>query len=752
METTTAPPESALPEPIRVTTPPGIGAAVRRWLRVRWAAACCAALLLLMAATMLSLLPRKTITVDEFVHIPAGYVGLTRGDFRPNNEHPPLAKLWAALPLLALGATESPDLPAENPGQRTITTARYFWEDNAARFAAITFWARVPLIALTLALGATVFIAARRACGPRAAVLAVALFSLEPTVLAHGRIVHTDIAAALAYLATWLVLYRYLGRPTWRRAALLGLALGAAFATKYSLLILGPVVALALLALCLLAPRWGRQRRAILGHAALVALVTLVALNATYGFRHQPLDAIDLAWLREEFPASAGRLQALFTALSPLIPPYYLIGVATVLGHNDGGHQAALLGDYSPTGWWYYFPVAFAFKTALPFLLLTLGALGWAGRRVLTRRDWRLLAVLGPAALYAALAMASRLNIGIRHLLPAFPFLFILGGAALDRLLAWASPATAAAPTRGQSRRPRRPRFSPALARLRRPLGIALVALTLGWMGLEAARTYPNYLVYMNQLARGPGWRYLSDSNVEWGDDTEALAAYLHAQGEVAVRAAVAGSRDSLAFFNVEYRDYFDARAASEPTRYLAIGASFLNGSTVPPIRGEVRPDYFATYRYRAPVVVFGKSIYLYAYPDPVPPLAAPLPLTAYRATLAAPRPPTILRPGETAAVWVQVRNDGDRVWPPSDRGEVAYQVRLGDRWFDATGTTLVRDDARTPLFQALSPGERTDLRLTITAPAQPGNYFLDIDLVQEGIAWFGGQGGASIRVPVRVK
>ena len=78
--------------------------------------------------------------------------------------------------------------------------------------------------------------------------------------------------------------------------------------------------------------------------------------------------------------------------------------------------------------------------------------------------------------------------------------------------------------------------------------------------------------------------------------------------------------------------------------------------------------------------------------------------------------------------------------------------MRLGDRWFDATGATLVRDDARTPLFQALSPGERTDLRLQVTAPAQPGNYFLEIDLVQEGIAWFGSQGSAPIRVPVRVK
>ncbi len=737
---------STLPETIRVASPPGIGAVARRWLRVRWAEACCAVLLLVMAGTMLSLLPRKTITVDEFVHIPAGYAGLTGADFRPNNEHPPLAKLWAALPLLALGTTEPPALPAEDPGQRTITTARYFWEENAARFAAITFWARVPMIALTLALGATIFAATRHAFGPRAAVFAVALFSLEPTVLAHGRIVHTDIAAALAYLATWLALYRYLGRPTWRHAAFLGVALGAAFATKYSLLVLGPIVALAVLAFVLLAPRRGQRRGTILGHAVLVTAVTLLVINACYGFQRQPLDPLDLAWLRTEFPANAARLQALFNALAPVVPPYYLIGVSTVLGHNDTGHQAALLGDYSQNGWWYYFPVAFALKTALLFLILTVGAIGWAGWRVLARRDWRLLALLGPAALYAALAMLSRLNIGIRHFLPVFPFLFILGGVALDRLRVWAL----AAGTR--SRGQRRPRPLPALARVRRPLGIALVALTLGWMATESARAYPDYLVYLNQLARGPGWAYLSDSNVEWGDDTEALATYLRAQGEVSVRAAVAGSRDSLAYFNVEYLDYFAPATANESSRYLAIGASFLNGSTVPLIGGEARPDYFATFRYRVPVAVFGKSIYLYRFPEPVPPLTAPLPPTAYRATLGVSRPPTTLQPGEQVAIWVQVRNDGEQVWPASDRGEIRFQVRLGDRWFSAARETLVRDDARTPLFQALSPGERTDLRLHVTAPAQPGNYLLEIDLVQEGVTWFGSQGSAPIRVPVRVK
>ena len=732
-------------------------AALRR-LRARWAEACCALALVVMAVNLLAILPQKTITVDEFVHIPAGYAGISRGDFRPNNEHPPLAKLWAAVPLLALGTHTPPDLPAESSAQRTMNTARYFWEENAADFAAITFWARVPMIALTLVLGTLIFFVTRRAFGPRAAALAITLFSLEPTVLAHGRIVHTDIAAALAYLAAWIALYAYLGRPTPPRAALLGLIVGAACATKYSLVILGPVVALALLGLLAVAPRRGLTRRAPFAHAALVALVALVAVNTAYGFRHQPIESSDLAAIRDERPAQADAIIAAFDTLAPAIPPYYLHGVYTVFGHNASGHQAALLGEYSLTGWWYYFPVAFALKTTLPFLLITIAALAWAVWRIATRRDRRLVALVLPLALYGALAMSSQLNIGIRHLLPIYPFLFILAAAALDHLLSFSSGTSAVMVARtptltrswqGRRRAATRPRalsrFVPLAPRL-------LLAATLAWIAVEAARAHPDYLVYVNQLARGPAWQYLSDSNVEWGDDTAALAAYLHAQGEMGIRAALAGSRDTLGLFDIEYHDYFDAPAPGTPTRYLAIGASFLNGSTVPVVRDEWRPDYFATFRYRQPVAVFGRAIYLYPYPIAESPLVAPLPPSAYRATLGVTRPPTALRPGQRATVWVQVRNDSDVTWPPSDLGEPRHQIRLGNRWFDASGATLVLDDARAPLYHALYPGERTDLRLTITAPPRPGDYLLVIDLAQEGIAWFGGERTMPIRVPVRVR
>jgi hypothetical protein len=123
----------------------------------------------------------------------------------------------------------------------------------------------------------------------------------------------------------------------------------------------------------------------------------------------------------------------------------------------------------------------------------------------------------------------------------------------------------------------------------------------------------------MNQLARAhPRWQYLSDSNVEWGDDVNALAAYLRARGETRVRAALSGGWGTLRFFGIEYVDMIVLPDAKLPeTRYVALGAGFLNGSTIPGgVAGrmtvEERTNFFARYRTRRPVAVFGNSIYLY--------------------------------------------------------------------------------------------------------------------------------------------
>ena len=153
---------------------------------------------------------------------------------------------------------------------------------------------------------------------------------------------------------------------------------------------------------------------------------------------------------------------------------------------------------------------------------------------------------------------------------------------------------------------------------------IAAIAL-MCWIGIEAVRAFPNHMSYMNQLAsRHPHWWYLSDSNVEWGDDIPALAAYLRARGETRVRANFLGDYIVLHHYGVEPLIMANERGEEpEQTRYAAIGASYLNGSTVLEMMIEGRPateservNFFDNYRHRTPEAVFGGSIYLFREDD----------------------------------------------------------------------------------------------------------------------------------------
>jgi 4-amino-4-deoxy-L-arabinose transferase-like glycosyltransferase len=568
----------------------------------RRAVVLCALLLALMAAQMLSVIARKSITVDEWVMIPAGFYHLTTGNYQPVNEHPPFAKVIAAAPLVLTGAQAPPIDSAPHDYEYFLGKFQDFWHENAARFDYLTFWARVPAILVTVLLGALVFVFARKHWGARAALFAVALFSLEPTVLAHGRVVQTDIPSALALLLFSFAFYEYLKAPSARRAVYVGLAAGFAAVTKFSMIALAPVLGVALVALFALAPRRGLRRKAVAGQALALAFAAVLAVNAAYFFQHRQPEPLDDALARTVVPTHVSDgllrapLEAGYYALQVVFPADFVSGIGWQLGHAHNGHPAGLLGQYSQHGWRYYFPVAFALKTPLPILLLSLAALAWAllGLRRKAEGRVRVLVLILPLALFTGLLVMSTINIGVRYYLPAYPFFFILAGAMLDDLLR---------------------RNAKRLA-----LASALVAVLFCWSALEAVRAYPDHMTYMNQLAsRAPHWWYLSDSNVEWGDDVRDLALYLRARGERRVGAAILCG-PVLGIYGIEGADIFVPPGEKpEEVRYMAVGASDLNGSTVPggwdngvELTEEQRVNYFDQFRRRTPEKVFGGSIYLY--------------------------------------------------------------------------------------------------------------------------------------------
>jgi hypothetical protein len=563
------------------------------FVRAHAAAVSAGVLLAIMAAQMFVVVWRKSITIDEIVMIPSAYYHLAARNPQLVNEHPPLAKIFAGAPLLFVQPEEiKPDQITEVEGSAGAKWQyqERFWENNVDRFQTLSFWPRLGMIVLTIGLGIVIFLFARDLFGDRVAVIATALFALEPTVLAHGRVVQTDIPAAFGYLLFFFALYHYNHEATARRAAWLGLATAIAILAKFSMLLVGPVLFVFFIWRWWIANKQGR--RALWRHAMVLIVAMLIVINTAYLFQRPGLSAADIDWIREPKANYPNVILAIVKFFDIFLPKDFVLGILFQLRHNTYGHAAGFLGMYGQTGWWYYFPVAFALKTTLPFLILSLASLGWAIYELAKKRDRRLVWLLIPFAIYTVFVLFSNIDIGVRYYLPAYPFLFILGAALLDRLF--------------RSKSARR-------------AGAVIALVLVAWIGIEAVRAFPNHLSYMNQLAsRAPHWWYLSDSNVEWGDDLRALADYLHAHGETRVTDATLGGWFILHFYGIDRVEAL-LPPPKDPPRYIAIGGSYLNGSVIPsglgdwhPATDEERVNFFAAYRNRIPEAIIGGSIYVY--------------------------------------------------------------------------------------------------------------------------------------------
>ena len=488
--------------------------------------------ILVYASLAVSSMRTTSAVYDETAHLPAGYSYLTLRDFRMNSEHPPLVKELAALPLLFMDVRMRTATPAWTLGQEWEFGHRflYQWNDGDR----LLFWGRLPVVALGCALGLAVFLWTCRHFGVRAGAIAFVLCLLSPDVLAHGQIVTTDLAVALFLFLSVIAFQAVTQRVTATGVLLAGLATGAALASKFSALVLVPIlVALAVvvavssrpltLAYFRAAPRpvVGTGRRLAVLALVLFAIgaIALTFVWATYAFHPRLANdaeaAANVSWSRLERPGAASAVLRAVRAAG-LLPDAYVYGLATVL-HDTEGRPAFLFGRISEKGFWYYFPATFLLKT--PVALLALLALPLFAPRDEDegRRRLRLFLWL-PVALYVGATLTRHMNIGHRHLLPIYPFLFVAAGSA-----------AAAAVAIGRRRR-------------------ALVAALMAWYAVSVLYVHPRYLGYFNELAGGPsrGWRYLVDSNVDWGQDLKALKAWTDAHDVKHLKLSYFGSADPV--------------------------------------------------------------------------------------------------------------------------------------------------------------------------------------------------------------
>jgi 4-amino-4-deoxy-L-arabinose transferase-like glycosyltransferase len=459
---------------------------------------------------------RTSATSDEPVHILGGYRYWECGEFVVNPQHPPLLKLLAAAPLRSRHLIE-PDWPCgtRNPSWQEVEYA-------AARFVAqngtdsILIPTRIAAALMSLLLAALVCLMAWEMFGRAEALVALAILVFEPTVIAHGSLVTTDMALTATTVLAVYALYRYGERPSVLRILAAGFAVGLMLGSKHSGMLVLPILLVLMLVDFVLGRRCKPEAATSVGRDVLrvglayvvVLLGALTIVWSVHGFRYYALPGAT----REVLPfselfnpsgkdvvrsASAKLVELVYHA--HIFPESYIFGLAYRIPTSM--LPMYLFGKVYPTGRWFYFPVAFAIKSSLALLILL--PLSLLTRGLYRTHPREMLFLLLPSLAYFAMSMASGFNIGVRHLLPAYAFFIVVAAAGA----CW-------------------------WGRRHRAVFYALVWL-LVFHAIAAARTAPSYIAFANDLWGGTRntYRLLNDSNVEWGQNLKLVEAYLQDNG-----------------------------------------------------------------------------------------------------------------------------------------------------------------------------------------------------------------------------
>lgn len=487
-------------------------------------------LLDVLAVQLLLSAQRNSLTWDEGHHLYSGYLSWKAGDFGINPEVPPYAKMIDAAPILPMRLFVPP-LQGRFFKDEAFFRGRDFMFRNDTD--AVLLRARLAASLFSFALALLIFSAARRMFSNAAALIALALFVFDPNFLAHGALVTTDVPSAFALFATVYAFYRWRMAPTRKRLVLVGLCVGVALVTKFAGILAAPILLLLagfeLAFPALLSPyrdlildrRDVLFRRFALG-LPIIALIAWAMIWATYGFRFAARPrglVLHPAFADYVHQLSSPRSIGILSWLDHhyLFPESWLYGLADTKITADA-YTSYFCGHVYQHGHLLYFPTCFAIKSTLPFLILLVLALILIALHWLTGRREILYLVL-PPAVYFLVAMTSNMNIGARHLLPIYPFLYALAAGAAAKLLL-----------------------------IDRRWLVAVIAL-VAWQAADAFTIYPAYMAFGNGLWGGPAQvhLYLSDANVDWGQQLNDVRTYLASRGITAPGWNAAGKVSTVA-------------------------------------------------------------------------------------------------------------------------------------------------------------------------------------------------------------
>lgn len=436
-------------------------------------------------------------TFDEVAHIGAGYSYLTEKDSRLNPEHPPLIKDLSALPLLFFNLNFSVDQPfwtLKNVNDRQWLAGNSLLYESGNDADKILFWSRLSIMILTIIFGWVLFWWTRKNYGAPPAFLTLLLFVLSPTFLTHGRFITTDLGAAMAFFLSAIFFVKFLENNNRKYLIYFGVVLGFSLLVKFSLVIILPFFVVAGII-------YSRNLKFFLKFS----IVCLIALAVIYVFYiphilNYPLEQnlMDAKYTLGNYKTTKFAPEIVFIFLSNKFTQplgQYLHGFLMVAQRTVGGNNAYFWGEISSKGWISYFPVLFLTKEQIGLYILILLSLFWVIKPKKQLSDKKTTVFLAFIIYYWVWSLWSPLNIGVRHILPTFPFIYIL----LSKVtVEWIE---------------------------KKSLKKVFITCLFGWMTLEIAFVFPYFLSYYNEFVGGwkNGYKIATDSNYDWGQDLKRL-------------------------------------------------------------------------------------------------------------------------------------------------------------------------------------------------------------------------------------
>lgn len=600
-------------------------------------------ILAVMFFLMLGSVWNDSATMDELAHIPAGFGYVTQLDYRLNPEHPPLLKALAAL---SAQIFVKPHFPTDTPYWQDDVNGQWaqgakFLYESGNDADKIIFWSRVPLILLAIFFGWLLFQWTRKRFGNTTALLTLTLFAFSPTILTHSRYVTTDLGAAFGFFIGIVSFIALLENPSRKNIAIAGIIFGFAQLLKFSLVLLIPAYVLLLILWILTRPNLHLHERLrvgsrLLGKTVVLGLIGLVLIWTTYAVftwnypRERQLR--DAKFLLSSYGTRS--LVSLDLALikNPLTRPLgeYLLGVLMVNQRSTGGNTAFFLGEVSASGSRLYFPLLYLLKEPLALHILTFIALAFAikkFRRSLAEhfgttyeriRCWAEnhfveISSLAFVLFYWTISVASPLNIGVRHVLPTFPFIYLLSSRYVSLWFRWhelSDPKTWWGWLQNV--------YQIYIASIPKYL---LVILLLVWLVVDTISAFPNFMPHYNELAGGTrnGWKIAVDSNYDWGQDLKRLAEYVGnppGGGKIEkIAVDYFGGGNPKYYLGDKYEQWWSSRGPAHG--WFAISATFRQGAFGKTAPGFVRKpeDSYEWLKQYPPVAQIGYSIFIYKLP-----------------------------------------------------------------------------------------------------------------------------------------